>query len=273
MTDEVQLAGGVANAGSVTRLGDVVLRPSNPHSASIHDFLARLRDSGFAGASRPIGIDTDGRERLEFIRGDVPIPPYPAWSQADTALASIAELMRRFHEAARTVDPSGVEPSDLDGSGRRWNLEMADPLGGPIICHNDVCLENVVFRAGIAVGLVDFDFAAPGRPVFDLAAMARMCVPISDDLGAEQLGWRPADRPDRLRLVADTYRLDQQARGELLAMLDDSMAQGGEFVRRRVEAGDPNFVKMWNDLGGGERFERRRRWWEAERGRFAGALG
>jgi hypothetical protein len=50
------------------------------------------------------------------------------------------------------------------------------------------------------------------------------------------------------------------------------MARGGEFLRRRVEAGDPNFVKMWNDLGGAERFERRRRWWAAERTRFAHAL-
>ena len=30
--------------------------------------------------------------------------------------------------------------------------------GGPIVCHNDVCLENVVFRDGEAVGLLDFDF-------------------------------------------------------------------------------------------------------------------
>ncbi len=93
---------------------------------------------------------------------------------------------------------------------------MADPAGGTLLCHNDVCLENVVFRAGVAVGLLDFDFAAPGRPVYDLAAMARMCVPISDDAGAGQLGWHPADRPVRLRLVADTYGLDRPGRAELL---------------------------------------------------------
>jgi hypothetical protein len=72
---EEQLAGGVANAGSVTRVGDVVLRPSNPHSVSIHGFLTRLRDAGFDGASRPLGIGTDGRERLDFIAGDVPLSP------------------------------------------------------------------------------------------------------------------------------------------------------------------------------------------------------
>jgi hypothetical protein len=50
------------------------------------------------------------------------------------------------------------------------------------------------------------------------------------------------------------------------------MKRGGEFVRRRVEAGDPNFVKMWNDLGGEERFHRRRRWWDGAREGFARAL-
>jgi hypothetical protein len=58
------------------------------------------------------------------------------------------------------------------------------------------------------------------------------------------------DRPARLRLVADAYSL----------VLSDSIVRGGEFVRRRVVAGDPNFIKMWNDMGGMERFDRRRRW-------------
>src|SRR6266508_632011 len=165
--DEVQLPGGVANAGSVTRSSDHVLRPSNPHSSSIHRFLSSLRRVGFGGASEPVGIDDDGRERLVFIEGDVPVTPYPPWVQSDHALASIATLMRQLHEACRSFDPAGST----------WSREMADPAGGSIVCHNDVCLENVVFREGVAVALLDFDFAAPGRPVYDVAQMARMCVP------------------------------------------------------------------------------------------------
>ena len=106
--------------------------------------------------------------------------------------------MRLFHEASAQVAVG-------DGP---WSNELADPAGGSIICHNDVCLENVVFRNGRAVGLLDFDFAAPGRPTFDLAAFARMCVPIDDDLNARRLGFEAPDRPGRLRLVADTYGLD-----------------------------------------------------------------
>ena len=142
-----------------------------------------------------------------------------------------------------------------------------------MICHNDVCLENVVFRDGRAVALLDFDFAAPGRPTFDVAAFARMCVPIDDELSSARLGWPPADRPSRLRLVADTYGLDGQGRGELLDHIAYSMSHGGEFVRRRVEGGDRNFVAMWNEMGGSERYERRQRWWLDHSADFRARLG
>jgi hypothetical protein len=260
--DEEVLTGGVANAGGVTRIGGHVLRPSNPHSRSIHRFLSSLRAAGFDGASVPVGIDDDGRERLSFIEGDVPVPPYPTWGQADSALASAAVLMRRFHDASRSFDPTGST----------WSRELADPAGGPIICHNDVCLENVVFRDGSAVGLVDFDFAAPGRPVYDVAQFARMCVPVDDDINAGRLGWQLADQPARLRLVADAYGLDLAERHELLEILAASIAVGGEFVRRRVEAGHPNFIKMWKDMGGAERFDRRRQWWAEHQDQFSSAL-
>jgi thiamine kinase-like enzyme len=141
-----------------------------------------------------------------------------------------------------------------------------------MICHNDVCLENVVFRDGEAVALLDFDFAAPGRPLFDLAAFARMCVPIDDDLNASRLGFGDLDRPARLRLVADTYGLDAEARHNLIELLDRPMESGGSFVQRRVEAGDPNFIRMLDEMGGVERYERRLRWWRASRETFVRAL-
>ncbi|HEY5438617.1 MAG TPA: phosphotransferase [Acidimicrobiales bacterium] len=256
------LRGGVANAGKVVRRGEFVLRPSNPHSMSVHSFLMKLRSTGFEGASLPVEIQDDGRERLVFIEGDVPVPPFPAWSQTDDALASIALLLRSFHEASRQV-PVGQET---------WSDELADPAGGSMICHNDVCLENVVFQDGRAIGLLDFDFAAPGRPIRDLAAFAQMCVPIDDDVNALRLGSDVSDRPIRLRLVADTYGLDASGREELLVHLDRSMRGGGAFVQRRVDAGDPNFILMLEEMGGMERYERRLRWWEASRHLFVSAL-
>jgi hypothetical protein len=259
--DEI-LPGGVANAGAVIRRGEFVLRPSNPHSNAVHAFLRELRSTGFTGASLPVEIQADGRERLVFIEGDVPVPLFPEWAQSDDTLASIAQLMRLFHEASSQL-PVGDGP---------WSDELADPAGGPMVCHNDVCLENVVFRDGRAVGLLDFDFAAPGRPIFDLAAFARMCVPIDDDLSASRLGFGLLDRPNRLRLVADTYGLDSKGRSELVQHLDRPMRGGGAFVQRRVAAGDPNLIRMLKEMGGMERYDRRLRWWEENRDSFVRAL-
>lgn len=257
-----ELPGGVANAGKVTRVGDHVLRPSHPHSGSVHAFLRALRAAGFDGASLPLGIDEDGRERLVFIPGDVPLPPYPDWARSDAALVSVAVLLREFHAASATFDPAG----------RTWNAGLADPAGGSVVCHDDVCLENVVFRDGVAVGLLDFDFAAPGRPIYDLAQFARMCVPIDDDENSAAVGWPPGDRLARLRLVADTYGLDGAGRALLVECLAVSIRRAGDFLRGRFEAGDPNFVAMANRLGGTARLERRDRWWAEHEARVAAAL-
>ncbi len=274
MADQV-LHGGVANAGAVVRQGQHVLRPSNPHTPTLHSLLAHVASTGFDGASQPVGIDDDGRERLVFIDGDVAIPPYPAWVQSSDALQSIARLLRSFHDATRSFEPA------VDAT---WSDEMADPLdplaespvGAPIpdrvICHNDVCLENVVFRNGVAVGLFDFDFAAPGRSLYDLAQFARMCVPVDDEINAARLGWQMPDIALRLRLVADAYGLPPD-RTEFLSILSASIEAGGQFVLRRVQAGDPNFIAMWNAMGGMERFDRRRQWFAAHRDQFLAALG
>ena len=110
--EEELLHGGVANAGAVVRQGSHVLRPSNRHSESVHRALSALRSTGFLGASNPVGIEAEGRERLEFIDGDVPIPPYPEWARSDEALASVVLLMRGMHDASR--------PGEPPATGRGW---------------------------------------------------------------------------------------------------------------------------------------------------------
>jgi hypothetical protein len=260
--DEQPLSGGVANAGAVTRFGDYVLRPRNSHSDAIDDFLTFITRASFNGAPCPAGVTKDGRRQFSYIAGDVPTPPYPEWVQSDRTLASIAELLRRFHEASRSYDFSG----------RTWSAAMGDPVGGPIICHNDVCLENVVFENGVATALIDFDFAAPGRPTYDLATFAKMCVPIDDNTNAKRNGWMTSDRPGRLRLVMDTYGLDAHGRLEMFAAITQSMNQGAEFVRRQVNAGDRNFIKMWDEMGGERRFARRSEWWIDHKDQFLRAI-
>ena len=87
-----------------------------------------------------------------------------------------------------------------------------------------------------------------------------------------RLGWRPADRPARQRIVADAYALDRDGRVELLTAIDDAIERIEAAVRRSVDAGDPNSIAMWNRTGGSERYQRRRRWWTDLHDQFAAAL-
>jgi hypothetical protein len=256
------LDGGIANAGRVVRDGPHVLRPATEHSRSIHAFLRAVRDTGFTGVPSPVGIDDDGRERLEFVEGDVALAPYPDWCQTEDALASLARLLSGLHDAAHAFDPSRLT----------WNDGLADPAGGRLVVHNDIEPSNVVFRAGEAIAFVDFELAAPGRAVYDLAHLARLWVPIDDAVDRERVGWKPADHPARLRLVADAYGLDPDGRAQLLGAIDDALDRIEHAVRRSVDAGIPVAVELWNRTGGQARFDRRRRWWAEHRDRFATAL-
>src|SRR4051812_26062211 len=104
---EVVLEGGTSNHGLVVRVGDTVRRPPSP--AAVQSLLRHLESVGFDGAPRHLGTDEHGREVLSWIDGEAAIVPYPAWALTDTALESVADLLRRYHRAVRSFDPTGLD--------------------------------------------------------------------------------------------------------------------------------------------------------------------
>jgi hypothetical protein len=261
--DGEALAGGMMNVGAVRRRGEVVERPAQAHAGAIHGFLRALAERGFDGAPRPVRLDPErGREEVSFLPGDVAVLPYPRWALADDALRSVGALLRRLHDAS-----DGIEFDPAAG----WATDLADPDGGTMLCHNDVCLENVVFRDGVAVGLIDFDLTAPGPPLWDLASTARYWVPMLDPVTAAERG-RSAQAAHRLRVLADGYGLDAAGRTALPGFVVRAHDVAREFVAARVAAGDPVFTDAWAERGGWAPWDRIRAWMVAGRAEFVAAL-
>jgi hypothetical protein len=260
--DEV-LSGGITNAGAVFRHGEIVDRPAQPHAAAIHRFLEALPEHGFTGAPEPVGL-AGGREQLTFVSGDVALTPYPAWSMAEAALASVGALLRRFHEASSAIPLEPEVP---------WTPDFADPCGGTILCHSDACVENVVFRDGEAYGLIDFDMAAPGRPLWDVAMAARYWVPMLDPESAAHFPpYVGLDPVRRLRIFADGYQMSADDRAGFLNVVEEVILVERAELAARVETGDAAFVKGFNDHGGWATWDRMQAWLTDQRATFLAAL-
>ena len=73
-------------------------------------------------------------------------------------------------------------------------------------------------------------------------------------------------------MVANAYELPP-GREPFLNVLAEAIETGGQFVRRRVEAGEKAFVEMWNQMGGQARYDRRQEWFDRNQERFVDALG
>jgi Ser/Thr protein kinase RdoA (MazF antagonist) len=250
----------MGNRGGVVRVGDTVRRPVGDYSPAVSLLLEHLAAEGFP-APLPSGRDEEGRETFQWIEGTVPVPPYPEWSLTDEALASVGRLLRRYNDAVRSFSP----PHHL-----HWSNDLADPNGGPIVCHNDVCPENVVFRNGDAVALLDFDLAAPGRSVWDLAQTARMWIPLRPPELSGERGHLDPFR--RLTVLAHAYELESSEHQPFVEAIITSKRLGTRFVERRVSAGEPAFVEAWEQRGGKAGDDRVIAWLDENRQAFLRAL-
>lgn len=157
---EIPLTGGRITEG-VVRVGDTVRRPVGPHSPFVHRLLCHLEDVGFDAAPRLLGTDDKGREILSFQHGENRTD-FRARDWSPAQITAAAQLLRRLHDATAGTPIAGGEET---------------------VCHNDFSPLNVAFVDGLPVSAFDFDQAAPGPRMRDLAYAAWLWL-----LGADIVG-------------------------------------------------------------------------------------
>jgi hypothetical protein len=205
---EVPLAGG--RVTSVVRVGNTVRRPPRMNAEFIHALLDHLAAVGFDGAPRFLGTDEQGRDILSYVEGDVPADL--EWHD-DVVLFAAGRLIRRFHDA--TVGLLARRSTRLE-----------------VVCHNDLSPCNFAFQAGIPVGLIDFDTAAPGTRRMDLGYAAWGWL----DLGNP--GHGPAEQRRRLQLLMEAYgaEFSPVSIKEAIVTRQHMLAAEGELTGRTAMA-------------------------------------
>lgn len=192
MKEEI-LTGGRVTA-QVVRKGELVHRTPCANAPFVHSVLEFLEARGVDGVPRYRGMDDKGREMLTFLPGEVP-GDLGDFTQEQCCRA--VELMKELH---------------------RCLAEYSGCPSGLTVCHRDLSPCNYVFRQGMPVGIIDWDAAAIGHPLDDLAYAVWLWL----DLGNDQV---PVEST-RTRLIAmlDTYGVPSRERSAL-----------GERILRQME--------------------------------------
>jgi hypothetical protein len=252
--EEQRLPGG--NAGGASLVDGTVRRPTGPWTPAVHALLRHLEARGFAGAPRVLGLDEQDREVLTYLRGETvgTSRPWPTWVHSDEALVEVGHWLRGYHDAMADFVPPRCA---------RWRTSLRPWRPGDIIGHNDAAPYNAVWSPTAPdpdksargddgpgerlVGFVDWDFAAPCPPIWDLAFVVFSWVPLHARDVVEAEGFTRFDeRPGRLRLLLDAYGYT----GTIQAVLEAVRSRIGDHARSLRElaaAGDPLFTRLVRD--------------------------
>ncbi len=206
-------------ARDIFRRGGFVHRTPQPWTPAVAELLGHLESVGYDAAPRHRGYDEEGREVLTFLPGeDGPV----SWGylHADDGLASVARLLRSYHDAVRGYRPSPTT---------EWADSTGAPSEGEVMCHGDFAPWNLVWQEQRAVGIFDWDFVSPGEPMFDVYYAMDWTVPFRDDETCRDFHHFEAtpDRAHRVGVFLDAYGADA---------IPTNVAAEVAVVRRRVNA-------------------------------------
>lgn len=239
--------------GDVTVSGDLVLRPVRPWTATVHALLSHLRAQGVDGVPEPVGIRGEV-EAVSFVAGDAGPDAWPH-QVSEVGLTSAATLLRSVHDASVGF----VAPDDA-----RWAFTPED--GAEVVCHGDPGPWNFVWREGRAVALIDWEHAAPGMGLDDVAAALDSFAPFRPDEVALEHGFeQPPDRRGRLRSFAAAY-----GTGGTAGLVDRVLDRQHTTVARVLDLAERGFEPWasWVRSGALDDLRARARWTREHRHLF-----
>jgi hypothetical protein len=208
---EIPLSGGRLTPG-IMRVGNTVRRPSKGNAAFVHELLLFLEDQGFPFAPRFFGRDEQGRDILSYLEGET--WPDSGSGLSDDLLMQAARAIRSYHDA--TVGSRLAQ-------------------GHEIVAHHELGPHNTIFQENRLVGFIDWDDAAPGTRLRDLANVVYNYVDVSH--WASQTA---SEQARRIRLICAAYDWDDP-----IAIVNDFEADLQQALRNHEQAGRKGAVKVF----------------------------
>jgi phosphotransferase family enzyme len=211
--EEIPLLGGRLTHG-IVRIANTVRRLPKGNAAFVHDLLLWLEDQGFGFAPRFLGMDEQGREILSYLEGQT--CPGSGSELSDDLLVQAAQVIRIYHDLT-----AGSQLS----------------RGHEIVAHHELGPHNTIFRENRLIGFIDWDDAAPGTRLRDLANAAYNYVDVghwSNQTADEQ--------SRRICLICTAYGWDDP-----IALINDFEADLQQALLNHERAGRTGAIKVFQE--------------------------
>jgi thiamine kinase-like enzyme len=214
MDEEVLLTGGRVTA-EVVRKGNLIYRSMCKNSFFVHQVLRFLEKNEVACAPKYWGIDEKNREMLDYIDGTVP-DNLGMFSTKQCCQA--VQIIKRLHACLHQF-PQCPE--------------------GLTVCHNDLSPCNFVFRDEHPIAVIDWDAAAFGHPLDDLAYAVWMWL----DIGNE--AYSNTFIKARMEAMLDAYGVPAKERSSFGQRIFRQMERVGRAVFPTEE--QTNATRLWTE--------------------------
>ena len=205
----------------VVRIGDTVRRVPGECAEFVHRLLEFLDAAAWRGAPQFLGLDHQRREMLSYIEGHVPWGlEHRGAVSADTSLISVARLVRELHDLTAGSALAGTQE---------------------VVCHNDLSPKNTVYRDTggefRAVAFIDWDIAAPGLRIHDIAHTCWQYVGLG-----RQFPGDVGEAGRRVRVICDAYGLED--RSEVISAVLWWQDQCWRGIDEQAAAGHPAMIRL-----------------------------
>jgi len=234
MDKKEELSGG--RIGKIYKSDEFVIRPLNPWTKNVHDFLNFIIAKGADFVPHPQDITND-EEILSFLHGDVYNYPLPENLRSDSVLKCSAELLYRYHEYSKEyiVKLTGNE---------QWMLTAVYPI--EVMCHGDFAPYNVTIIENCPTGIIDFDTLHPGSILWDISYAIYRWVPFTSPKNPDHYD----DLDEQIRkakLFLDSYGVEINKRAELPQILINRLQSLVNFMRAEAKKGNEDFILNINE--------------------------
>lgn len=235
-THRTELSGG--RKGQIFKQGNLVTRPLNPWTKTIHAYLNHLHHQGLAFVPLPHNIDeASATEQVSYIEGEVCSSLINDAFLSETALISAAKLLRQLHDASVGF------LSQLKGD-EVWMLPCLSPA--EVICHADYAPYNAVAKDNQVVGIIDFDTCHPGTRVWDVAYAIYRWAPLSRP-GADGVSGSTQQHIARANQFCDAYGLTNQQRAEIAPIMVERLRKMINYIVKQAKNGNQTFIANMDD--------------------------